>query len=100
MMAVRRSTAFFAYLGLMLALLGTMALHAEYQRLAAWSSLLEMKRMVHEWRLTDLCLFPEANYTRHLSQADYHTAFQDAPGSLEHFPSGMLVQPPALLTRE
>ncbi len=47
--------------------------------------------------LTDLCLFTEAAYTRHPSQADYHAAFQNHPMALEHFPSGALVQPPPLL---
>jgi hypothetical protein len=45
-------------------------------------------------KLTDLCLFTEARYTRHLSQADLNTAFQDHPLSLEHFPSGSFTQPP------
>lgn len=48
--------------------------------------------------LTDLCLFTEARYTRHLSQADLHTAFQDHPLSLDHFPSGSLVPPPRVVT--
>ena len=46
--------------------------------------------------LTDLYLFTEARYTRHPSQADWHSAFQDLPGALEHFPSGSLVPPPAI----
>jgi hypothetical protein len=44
--------------------------------------------------LTDLALFTEARYTRHLSQADRHAAFQDHPGALEHFPTGSLAGPP------
>jgi hypothetical protein len=44
--------------------------------------------------LTDLCLFTEARYTRHLSQSDHFAPFQDQPGALEHFPSGSLVAPP------
>ncbi len=44
--------------------------------------------------LTDLALFNEARYTRHLSQADRHAAFQDHPGALEHFPAGSLAGPP------
>lgn len=44
--------------------------------------------------LTDLALFTEARYTRNLSQADLHAAFQDHPGALEHFPTGALVGPP------
>jgi len=49
-------------------------------------------------QLTDLCLFTEARYTRHPSQADLHSAFQDHPGALEHFPSGSLLPPPVALT--
>lgn len=49
--------------------------------------------------LSDLSLFTEARYTRHLSLADRHTAFQDHPMALEHFPSGSLVAPPASLRR-
>jgi len=52
--------------------------------------------LVQRLGLTDLCLFTEASYTRHLSLADFHTAFQDSPMALEHFPSGSLVtHPPA-----
>jgi hypothetical protein len=50
--------------------------------------------------LTDLCLFTEARYTRHLSQADLHSAFQDHPVASEHFPSGSLVPPPRALTTD
>ncbi len=44
--------------------------------------------------LTDLAIWTEARYTRHPSQADFFTPFQDAPGALEHFPSGSLLAPP------
>mgnify|MGYP005844122289 CR=1 FL=1 len=44
--------------------------------------------------LTDLCLFTDARYLRHLSQADLHSAFQDNPTALDYFPSGSLVLPP------
>jgi hypothetical protein len=44
--------------------------------------------------LTDLCLFTDARYTRHPSQADLHSAFQDHPISFEHFPSGSILPPP------
>jgi hypothetical protein len=43
--------------------------------------------------LTDLALFTEARYTRHRSLADLHSAFQDAPMAMEHFPAGSLVAP-------
>ncbi len=51
------------------------------------------RRLVASLQLTDLALFTEARYTRHLSQADGHAAFQDHPLALEHFPSGSLVFP-------
>lgn len=53
--------------------------------------------MVKQLELTDLCLFTEARYTRHISQADLFSPFQDHPLSLEHFPSGSFVGPPPAL---
>ena len=55
-----------------------------------------IRQLARELHLTDLCLFTEARYTRHLSQADLQSAFQDHPLSFEHFPSGSLTLPPAL----
>lgn len=55
-------------------------------------------QLVAQLGLTDLCLFTEARYTRHPSQADLHSAFQDHPIGLEHFPSGSLLPPPRNLT--
>jgi hypothetical protein len=54
----------------------------------------EEKKLVHALGITDLCLFTEARYTRHPTQADLHSAFQDHPLALEHFPSGSLISPP------
>ena len=44
-------------------------------------------------QLTDLSLWTEARYTRHPSQADYFTPFQDLPSALEHFPAGSIMAP-------
>ncbi len=49
--------------------------------------------LVHQLGLTDLALFTDARYSRHPSQADLNSAFQDHPMSLDHFPSGSLVSP-------
>jgi len=51
--------------------------------------------LVERLGLTDLALFTEARYTRHPSQADLQSAYQDHPGALEHFPTGSLLLPPA-----
>ena len=61
--------------------------------------LTEKKQLVQRLGLTDLCLFTEARYTRHLSQADLHSAFQNHPMAFEHFPSGSVVLPPVLIHR-
>ena len=61
--------------------------------------LAEKTQLVQKLGLTDLCLFTEARYTRHLSQADLHSAFQDHPMAFEHFPSGSVVLPPELFHR-
>ena len=50
-------------------------------------------QLVKRLGLTDICLFTEARYTRHLSQADRHAAFQDGPCSLDHFPTGSIALP-------
>lgn len=52
------------------------------------------RQLVRDLGLTDLALFTEARYTRHLTQADRHAAFQDHPQALEHFPSGSLLPLP------
>jgi len=55
--------------------------------------------MVGRLGLTDLVLFTEARYTRHPSQADLHSAFQDHPFAMDHFPTGSLLSPPILKGR-
>lgn len=85
-----------AYLMVWIFLLGCDALRRNrdsLSRIAVESSL------VRDLGLTDLCLSTEARYTRHLSQADLHSAFQDHPMALDHFPGGSLLQPPPHLTR-
>ena len=91
---MRKSGVFLIYVALNIILLFLMFVHASYQREADIEILAEKMSMVRKLELTDLCLFTEASYTRHLSMADLHTPFQDSPMSLEHFPSGSLVMPP------
>ena len=55
------------------------------------------RRLVEVFELTDLAIWTGARYTRHLSQADAFSAFQDSMGALEHFPEGALAPLPAFL---
>ena len=91
---MRRSSRFFAVLAAEAALLALLFTCAAAERRASGPVLAERAALVQELGLTDLCLFTEARYTRHPSQADRHAAFQDSPLSLEHFPSGSLLAPP------
>lgn len=60
----------------------------------------EKQHIIQSLHITDLCLFTEAGYTRHLSQADLFAPFQDHPLSIEHFPSGSMVSPPDSLKEQ
>lgn len=90
---MRKSTLFFLSLGILSSLAATAWTHAVYQREHGHAALQERADMVKQLDLTDLCLFTEARYTRHPTQADLHSPFQDHPMSLEHFPSGSLLAP-------
>lgn len=54
------------------------------------------RELVKYLKLTDLSLWTEARYTRHPSQADLFTPFQDFPSSLEHFPAGSIIGPESI----
>jgi hypothetical protein len=51
------------------------------------------RELVRQLGLTDLAIWSEARYTRHPSQADFFTAFQDYPGAFDHFPAGSIISP-------
>ena len=93
----RKSSLLFLFIGVQVLLLAVLFSYGYYQRGADRPVLDETARLVARLGLTDLSLFTEARYTRHLSQADLHSPFQDHPLSLEHFPSGSLVLPPERL---
>lgn len=90
-----KSQAFLWLMGLGLLLLALSFVHAVQSRAAAAPLLAKRGALVAALQLTDLALFTEARYTRHPSQADVHSAFQDHPLALEHFPTGSLVPAPA-----
>jgi hypothetical protein len=91
---MRPSTVLLGLLAGLLAAGGAAGLHARAAQRAGRAGLEEQAQLVHHLGLTDLCLFTEARYTRHPSQADRFAPFQDHPHALEHFPSGSLAAPP------
>ena len=93
-LAVRKSTAFFLFTLGSAILLALLLLYGRHRSGEAAAMREASGIMVRKLQLTDLCLFTEARYTRHPSMADLHSAFQDHPLALEHFPSGSLVTPP------
>jgi Tfp pilus assembly protein PilV len=97
--SMRKSSISLVLVGVGILLLGLMFMHATVQRQSDVAHIDQMARMVRTLGLTDLCLFTEARYARHPSQADLYSAFQDHPVSLEHFPTGSIVGPPAALRR-
>lgn len=95
---MRKADTLLLALGCGFAALAATFIDARLQAGAAAVRIEDNRRLVRELQLTDLCLFTEARYTRHPSQADLHTPFQDHPMALEHFPSGSLIPPPKALT--
>ena len=96
---LRKSSPALILAGIGLVLIGLMFTHASFQRQADLPLIDAIAGVVGNLELTDLALFTEARYTRHPSQADLRSAFQDHPVALEHFPAGSVVGPPAGLRR-
>lgn len=91
---MRPSDLFAAFIGSSLTLLLICLIFAQFQTAEVQASRARHAALARSLSLTDLALFTEARYTRHLTQADHHAPFQDHPMALEHFPSGSMVAPP------
>lgn len=91
---MRASTRFLAFLAAAAAGFLAAAGHAASEQERRAAEVEGRAALVRRLGLTDLALFTEARYTRHPSQADRFTPFQEHPSSLEHFPSGSLAAPP------
>ena len=89
---------FFFLTGMLLMILTV--IDAMTQQSSAKKSLDQKAMLVHELGLSDLALSTEARYTRHITLADRHSAFQDHPTSFDHFPSGSIYPPPSQLTHD
>jgi len=90
---MRKSSYFFLSLLTGAALLSATMIHAAHQRNIRMFELDRITEFARGLELTDLCLFTETRYSRHPSQADLNSPFQDHPTSLEHFPAGSLCPP-------
>ena len=88
---MRRADLFLGTLALGLVLLVLSFADAALRSRLATADIEQRADLVATLDQTDLALFTEARYTRHPSQADLHSAFQDHPMALDHFPSGSLV---------
>lgn len=88
---------FFGLVAAELGLLAALHLHAGADAERRASERADRRTLVAALGLTDLALWTEARYTRHPSQADRFAAFQDFPGSIEHFPAGSIIGPPPSL---
>ena len=96
-MAMRKSDCFLLFTGACLVLLVALLIQARIGARGDLPLVRQEAAVVQNLGLTDLCLATEARYTRHLSQADWHAAFQSHPLALDHFPSGSVLGPPATL---
>lgn len=93
-MRTRSSTLALLFLALAATAFALTLLDAAVPRAQREAESQETRALVARLGLTDLALFTEARYTRHPTQADLHSAFQDHPLALEHFPTGSLLPPP------
>lgn len=98
MRGARYSTWFGVITGGMTILATLLVIHAGERSAAARPALRRTAGLVGSLELSDICIFTEASYTRHLSLADLRTPFQEYPLAIEHFPSGSLAAPPSHLT--
>lgn len=91
---MRRSSIFFLQIALQILIIVTFLVYSWIElseRITLWKGL---DGIVRTLKLTDMALFTDARYTRHPSQADLFSPFQDYPRSIEHFPTGTIIPPP------
>jgi hypothetical protein len=90
----RRSHRFLLLLAVQAIALALLFADASRRRSEGEAQIAARAGLAERYGLTDLCFFTDARYARHPGMADLNTAFQDAPLSLEHFPSGSFMAPP------
>ncbi|MEW6002463.1 MAG: hypothetical protein AB1638_07450 [Nitrospirota bacterium] len=88
---MRKSNWFFITIFLLMIAASTLYIHSMIASKNFSTHLDGKKKIVSMLELTDFVLSTDARYTRHPSQADIFTPFQDCPASIEHFPSGSVI---------
>ena len=93
-----RHKVFLGFTLLQIVVMSILLLHGRFTTIERNRDEVPAKReLVRHLKLTDLSLWTEARYTRHPSQADIFTPFQDFPSSLEHFPAGSIIGPESIV---
>jgi hypothetical protein len=82
-----------SFLGLLSILFALIFVHAAQTRSANDCRVNRVRHWAAVNRITDLCLFPEATYSRHPAMGEIFAPFQDHPMALEHFPAGSFLTP-------
>lgn len=89
-----RYKVFIGILGLQIALLVLLVGNGKLNLRHMQPQLAANRNLVKTLQLTDLSIWTEARYTRHPSQADFFSPFQDFPACMDHFPAGSIIAPP------
>lgn len=98
--ATRRSDRVLIVLGLLTA--GVVATWVDGARLRVErnDAITRNQRLAADLGLTDLCLFGDAPWLRHLSQGDRLASMQDFPGAFDYSRSGAVVAPRSIVVDE
>lgn len=91
---MRESNVFGLFVLFCLLGLAALALHSASAVSGFNAGVPDLDDITSSLKLTDISFSNDARYTRSPSQADIFSAFQDHPGSIEHFPSGSVIAPP------
>ncbi len=91
---MRKSTVFGVFVLFCSVLLAALIITARFRVSRFLKDSGDLSEITSALKLTDVSFSDDARYTRNPSQADIFSAFQDYPGSIEHFPSGSVTPPP------
>jgi hypothetical protein len=91
---VRRSPVFFLFVSFCFLIITGLFIESQRAVSRFGPAGRDLAELTSSLKLTDISFTNDARYARNPSQADLFSAFQDYPGSIEHFPSGSIIAPP------